>query len=50
MNKIKFLLNVAIIPVYFAMLVVVGIKDAFYSAYWEVVDGYRATKRIYGIK
>lgn len=50
MNRVKFFLNVCIVPVYFLMVLAVGIKDAFYAAWWEVVDSYRATKRIYGIK
>ncbi len=50
MNKIKFFLNLLIAPVYFLLLLASGIKDAFYAAWWEVVDSYRATKRIYGIK
>jgi hypothetical protein len=50
MKKIKFLLNVMLIPVYFLLLLLAGIGDAFRNAYLEVVDGYRETKRIYGIK
>jgi hypothetical protein len=50
MNKIKFSLNLLLIPVYFLMLLVAGIGDAFRNAYLEVADGYRETKRYYGIK
>ena len=50
MNKIKFFLNLLLIPVYFLMLLVAGIGDAFRNAYLEVADGYRETKRYYGIK
>jgi hypothetical protein len=50
MNKIKFFLNLLLIPVYFVLLLVAGIGDAFRNAYLEVADSYRETKRCYGIK
>lgn len=50
MNKIKFLLNIALVPLYFILLLVSGMQDVVRNACSEVADGYRATKRIYGIK
>lgn len=50
MNYIKFYLNISIAPIYFTLLLVSGIKDAFVNACVEIRDSYYATKRIYGIK
>jgi hypothetical protein len=49
MNKVKFFLEVALVPVYFVALLTVNIKNAVYETYWDVVDAYRGTKYKYGI-
>jgi hypothetical protein len=50
MNKIKFVLEVALIPVYFLMLLAVNIKNAVLDTISDVLDAYRGTKFKYGIK
>ena len=50
MNKIKFALEVALIPVYFLMLLAVNIKNAVLDTLSDVADAYRGTKFKYGIK
>ena len=47
MNRVKFVLNTMLVPVYFTLVLVKGIIDAFYAAYWDTVDGIRQTKRMY---
>ena len=47
MNKIKYLGNLALAPLYFTLVLTKGIIDAVYAAYWETVDAVRTTKRMY---
>ena len=47
MNRIKFILNSMLAPVYFTLVLIIGIKDAFYAAWRETVDGILQTKRMY---
>jgi hypothetical protein len=49
-NKIKFALEVALIPVYFLALLTVNIKNAVLDTLSDVADAYRGTKYKYGIK
>jgi hypothetical protein len=49
-NKIKFALEVALIPAYFVMLLGVNIKNAVVDTVSDVLDAYRGTKYKYGIK
>jgi hypothetical protein len=50
MNRVKFFLEITLVPVYFVALLAVNIKNAVYETYWDVVDAYRGTKYKYGIK
>lgn len=47
MNRVKFVLNTLLAPVYFMLVLVKGIVDAFSAAYRETADGIRQTKRMY---
>ena len=47
MNRIKFVLNTMLAPVYFTLVLIKGIIDAFCVAYRETVDGITETKRMY---
>ena len=50
MNKIKFVLEVTLIPVYFLLLLTANIKNALFETVSDVLDAYRGTKFKYGIK
>jgi hypothetical protein len=50
MNKIKFVLEITLIPVYFLALLTVNIKNALFETVSDVADAYRGTKYKYGIK
>jgi hypothetical protein len=50
MNKIKFVLEITLIPVYFLLLLTVNIKNAVIETYQDVADAYRGTKYKYSIK
>jgi hypothetical protein len=50
MNKVKFFLEVALVPVYFVALLTVNIKNAVVDTVSDVLDAYRGTKYKYGIK
>jgi hypothetical protein len=50
MNKIKFALEITLIPVYFLALLAVNIKNALFETVSDVADAYRGTKFKYGIK
>jgi hypothetical protein len=50
MNKIKFALEITLIPVYFLALLAVNIKNAALDTLSDVLDAYRGTKYKYGIK
>lgn len=47
MNRVKFVLNTMLAPIYFMLVLVMGIKDAFCAAYRETADGIQQTKRMY---
>ena len=47
MNRVKFVLNTMLVPVYFTLVLIKGIVDAFYVAYRETADGIIETKRMY---
>jgi len=47
MNKTKFFLNLLLVPVYFTVVLVSGIAQAFRDAYTDTVDAIRTTKRMY---
>jgi hypothetical protein len=49
-NKIKFVLEVTLIPVYFLLLLTANIKHAVFDTVSDVLDAYRGTKYKYGIK
>jgi hypothetical protein len=49
-NKIKFALEITLIPVYFLLLLIVNIKNAALDTLSDVADAYRGTKYKYGIK
>jgi hypothetical protein len=49
-NKIKFVLEVTLIPVYFLLLLIANIKNAVFETVSDVADAYRGTKYKYGIK
>jgi hypothetical protein len=49
-NKIKFALEVALIPVYFLLLLAANIKNAVVDTVSDVLDAYQGTKYKYGIK
>jgi hypothetical protein len=49
-NKIKFALEVALIPLYFLMLLAANIKHAVVDTVSDVLDAYQGTKYKYGIK
>ena len=50
MNKIKFALEITLIPVYFLMLLTVNIKNAVIDTVSDVADAYQGTKFKYRIK
>ena len=50
MNRVKFFLEITLVPVYFVALLAVNIKNAVFETYWDVADAYRGTKFKYGIK
>jgi hypothetical protein len=50
MNKIKFALEILLIPVYFLLLLTVNTKNAVFETVSDVLDAYRGTKYKYGIK
>jgi len=50
MNKVKFFLEVTLVPVYFIALLAVNIKNAVVDTVSDVLDAYRGTKYKYGIK
>jgi hypothetical protein len=47
MNKIKFLGNLALVPVYFLLVLTFGIVRAFKDAYFETSDAIRTTIHMY---
>jgi hypothetical protein len=47
MNKTKFFLNLLLVPVYFTLVLVLNIVDAFLTTCLEVKDAIRSTKRMY---
>jgi hypothetical protein len=49
-NKIKFVLEVTLIPVYFLLLLTANIKTAVFDTVSDVLDAYRGTKYKYSIK
>jgi hypothetical protein len=49
-NKIKFALEITLIPAYFVILLAVNIKNAILDTVSDVADAYRGTKYKYGIK
>jgi len=49
-NKIKFALEVTLIPVYFLLLLTANIKTAVLDTVSDVLDAYRGTKYKYSIK
>ena len=50
MNRVKYTLEIMLVPVLFVVALIINIKDAVYSSYWEVKDAVRTTKFKYGIK
>ena len=50
MNKIKFALEITLIPLYFLLLLGANIKNAIVETVSDVLDAYRGTKYKYGIK
>jgi hypothetical protein len=50
LNRVKFFLEITLIPVYFLLLFAVNIKNAVVETVSDVADAYRDTKRKYGIK
>jgi len=50
MNKVKFFLEVSLVPVYFVALLTVNIKNAVVDTVSDVLDAYRGTMYKYGIK
>ena len=50
MNKIKFALEITLIPVYFLLLLTANIKHAVVDTVSDVLDAYRGTKYKYGVK
>jgi len=49
-NKIKFALEITLIPVYFLLLLTANIKHAVVDTVSDVLDAYRDTKFKYRIK
>lgn len=47
MNKIKFLGNLALAPVYFLLVLAYGILNAFKDACLDTMDAIRTTIRMY---
>jgi hypothetical protein len=50
MRYIKFWANMLLIPIYFILHVICGIKQAIRDALIETLEAYQITKRVYGIK
>lgn len=48
MNTIKYIGNLALAPVYFLLVLALGIVNAFKDATLDTMDAIRSTKRIYG--
>jgi hypothetical protein len=49
-NRVKFFLEITLVPVYFVALLAVNIKNAVVETVSDVADAYRGTKYKYGIK
>jgi hypothetical protein len=49
MNKIKFLGDLSLAPVYFLLVLTHGIVQAFKNACRDTMDAIRETKRLYGM-
>lgn len=50
MNKIKFALEITLIPLYFLLLLVANIKNAAVDTVSDVADAYQSTKYKYSVK
>ena len=48
MNTTKYLANLALIPFYFTLVLVVNMKDALVNAALETYDALQETKQKYG--